>query len=199
MANEIVDQVEELFKDKEQLISFLDLAAQWNSIRNSWWQTFRGTVNKCFAIDNVVESWGFISWGDWDYRWFIKEFGERSLCLWCRQWYENYTLDLWADPNLYDIVKISELLQEKKYLPIVSAFERIDDIPVPNSAEKILEHGNYHFGDTMDGHFDINRLAWYAHYKPDEFVSQILKKIDRFRKDEAVTKLLREINTITKK
>jgi hypothetical protein len=198
MVNEIVNQVEELFKDKEQLISFLDLTGQWNSIRNSWWQTFRGTVNKCFA-DNVVEGWGFTSSGYWDYRWFIKEFDERSLSLWCREFYGNYTLDLWADPNLYDIAKISGLLQEQKYLPIVSAFERIDEIPAPNSPDKILEHGNYHFGDTMDGHFDINRLAWYAHYKPDEFVSQIKNKIDRFRKDETVIKLLKEINTITKK
>jgi hypothetical protein len=198
MANEIVNQVEELFKDKEQLVSFLDLTAQWNTIRNSWWQNFKGSVNKFFAINNAVEGWGFISWGYWDYRWFIKEFGEKSLCLWCREWYGNYTLDLWADPNLYDVVKISGLLQEQKYLPIVSAFERIDEIPAPTSAEKIFEHGNYQFGDTMDGHFDINRLAWYAHYQPDEFVSQILRKIDRFRKDEAVTKLLREINTITK-
>jgi hypothetical protein len=199
MVNDIVSQVEELFNDKEQFISFLDLTAQWDSIKNSWWQNFKSPVNKCFSMDNVVEEWGFVSWGYWDYRWFIKEFGEKSLCLWCREWAGNYSLLLWAEPNLYDTVRISKLLQEKKYLPIVSAFERIDEIPAPDNNVKIFEHGNYHFGDSMDGHFDMNRLAWYAHYEPEKFISQILNKIDRFRKEKEITDLLKEINTVTKK
>jgi hypothetical protein len=199
MADEIVNQVEGLFSDKEQWTSFLELASQKDFIIESWWQTFRPTVHKCFAIDNFVDDWSFKSWGYWDFRWFIKEFEEKSLSLWSREWNGNYSLVLWADANLFDVVKISDLLEEPKYQPIVSAFERLDEIANPVSDVKILEHGNYQFGDSMDGHIDFKRLAWYAHYKKEEFVCQILRKIDRFRKDKEVTDLFKEINTLTQK
>jgi hypothetical protein len=199
MANDILNQVEDLFSDAEQWTSFLELSQQRDFIRNSWWQDFRSQMNKCFAVDNPVEGWGFASWGTWDYRWFLKEFGDKSLCLWSREWNGNYSLLLWADQNLYDSKRISDLLQEQKYLPIVSAFERQDEIPAPENSVKIMEHGNFHFEDTMDGHFNVNRLAWYAHYKSTELVDQILKKVDNFRRDNEITNLLLELNNETKK
>jgi hypothetical protein len=199
MAGEIAKQVEELFSDKDQWDSFLELSAQINSIKSSWWQEFREKMNKCFVIDNPVGGWMFLPMGIYDYRWYLKDSGEKSLCLWNREWYGNYSLALWADRNLYDIEKISKLLQEQKYLPIVSAFERQDEIFDSNSEIKLFEHGNYHFGDPMDGHLKIDNVVWYAHYKSDELVSQILKKIDRFRKDKEITSLLSDINRETKK
>jgi hypothetical protein len=90
------------------------LTAQWNAIRNSWWQNFKEAVNKCFAIDNTVEGWGSIR----------------------------------------------------------------GDIGITAGLSKNLVKNHYACG-VVDG--------------------MLLKKIDQFRKDEAVTKLLREINTITKK
>jgi len=199
MASDILNQVEELFSDNEQWTSFLELSSQRDFIRNSWWQNFRSQMNKCFAVENLVDGWGFVSWGIWDYRWFLKDYGDKSLCLWSREWNGNYSLLLWADQNLYDSAKISNLLQEQKYLPIVSTFERQDEIPAPENSVKIMEHGNFQFGDTMDGHFNVNRLAWYAHYKPNEFVSQILKKVDNFRRDNDIKNLLMELNDEAKK
>lgn len=199
MVSDILTQVEELFSDREQWVSFLELSSQKDAIRNSWWQTFRTHMNKRFAIENVVDGWGFTSWGLWDYKWFLKDFGDKSLCLWSREWYGNYSLLLWADNNLYNAAKIANMLQEQKYLPILSAFERLDEIYAPDNPVKLLEHGNFKFGvDTMDGHFNIDRLAWYAHYQPSDLVTQIQKKINNFRSDGEITKLLLEINTETK-
>lgn len=199
MANDILNQVEELFSDGEQWTSFLELSSQRGFIRDSWWQNFRSQMNKCFAVDNPVDGWGFISWGTWDCRWFLQEFGENSLCLWSREWHGNYSLQLWADQNLYDSKRIADLLQGQRYLPIISAFERQDEIPAPDNPVKIMEHGNYQFGDTMDGHYNLDRLAWYAHYKPTELASQILRKVDKFRRDSEIANLLMELNKETKK
>jgi hypothetical protein len=199
MENEIANQVEKLFSDNEQWTSFLELSLQRDLIRNSWWQNFRSQMDKCFTVENLVDGWGYTSWDVWDFRWFLKDYGKDSLCLWCGEENGSYSLFLWANENLYDPIKISNLLQEHKYLPIVSAFEGQVEIPSPDNAVKIAEHGNFQFGDPMDGHFDVDRLAWYAHYKPNELVSQILRKVDRFRKDNEITNLLMKLNSETKR
>jgi hypothetical protein len=148
--------------------------------------------------ENKIEKWEFISRGIMDYKWYLKEFDEKSLCLWFREWNEKYSLLLWADPDQYDIEKIDKLLEDNKYLPIVSVFDRKDDIPAGSNVI-IAEKGNFHFDDPMDGDFGVTRLAWYAHYKSEEFLFQIVNKIDKFRKDKEVTELLREINEKTKR
>ena len=163
MVNETLNQVEEVFSDKEQWLSFWKLAEKKEYIRDSWWKTFKSSVEKCFKNDNIVERWEFTSWDTCDFKWFLKEFGDKSLCLWLSEWNERYSLLLWADPDQYDKEKIEKLLEEERYSPIVSAFERQDEIPV-NSNVHIAEKGNFYFGDEMDGNFGVTRLAWYAHY-----------------------------------
>jgi len=197
MVNEMSNQIEELFNDKDQWISFWNLAQKKEDIRKAWWESFKESVIKCFSVDNLVDGWDFTSSEAWEFKWFLKEYGEKSLCLRCSDWNGKYSLLLWADPNLYDTKKIDELLDETKYMPIASAFERKDEIP-PDSNVIIAEKGNYYFGDEMDGDFGITRLAWYAHYKPDEFISQIINKIDKFRKNNEVTDLLKELNNLKK-
>jgi hypothetical protein len=202
MSNEIVQQVEELFSDKEQWESFLELWKQKNAIRDTWWHDFSLQMKKCFVIEHAVEGWTYTSWGNWDCRWYLTKYGLDSLCLWGREWGGSYSLSLWANSNVCKIEEISRLLQrgqENKYTPIVSAFDRLDFIGAENQSDKIIETGNFTFGgDSSDGNFDIDRLAWYAHYKPADLVAQMLAKVDRFRNPE-VTSLLMEINEETKK
>jgi hypothetical protein len=198
MENTIVNQVEEMFCDNEQFTSFLELKTKWDLIKNSWWQSFKVFANKYFS-ENPVEGWEYASSGNCDFRWYCEEFTEKSLCIRFCDWVEQYSLILWADSAHCDTVKISKLLEEAKYLPIISAFERIDKIPEENHNVKIIERGNYHFGHSMDGYFDMDSLAWYAHYKQEEFLSQILEKLNRFTKDNEVVSLLKEINLTTKK
>ena len=190
---EIVNQVEELFKDKEQWTSFLELVLQKDNIQKTWWQTIQPPMTKCFKANNHIEGWGFVSWGYWDYKWYLTEFGDKSFCLWAMHYYGKYSLALWADRNQHDLEKLSKLLEDLKYSPIISAFESPNCSFDSDSDVKILDQGDYIFGDLkVVPQFD--HMAWFAHYKPEEFVSQILGKVDRFRKDATVTDLLRKIN-----
>jgi hypothetical protein len=197
MANGIEEQVESLFSEREQWESFLELREQKDALRNAWWQGFLAKMNRHFAVDNKADRWGYISWGFWDYKWYLAEFGDRSLCLW--GWWGGYVLNLWADPAAFDNGKVVSLLQETKYKPILSAFERIDSIGGEADFGKITENGNFSFGSPDDGNLNADTLAWYAHYQTETFLSQISRKVDRFRKAPEVSALLAEINRETKK
>jgi hypothetical protein len=105
--------------------------------------------------------------------------------------------------NFFKAEEIFRLLQgeqEKKYIPIVSAFERGNSFNLAENAyEKIIENGNFSFGDdSSNGNFSMDRLAWYAHYEPDALIAQMLAKVDRFRNNPEVTRLLMEIDEKTK-
>ena len=195
MSNEIIKQAEEFFKDKEQWYSFLDLVENKNRIRDSWFTNLKEKINKCFAIDHVDEKWGYVSINLWDYRWFIKKYGKDSICL----YFDGKSLCLWVNSNYFDSIKVTEYLQQEKYIPIISAFERQDEINASDNENKVCEHGNFRFIDEYDGYFDYDRLAWFAKYKSDELVQQLLIKIDKFRKNSLVTDLIIEINELTKK
>jgi hypothetical protein len=196
MANDIVNQVESLFSDREQWTSFLELVSEKGNIQSTWWQTLQPLMTKCFKGDNLVNGWGFVSWGIWDYKWYLADFGEKSLCLWAREWYGNYSLTLWADRSQYDTVEISNLLDDPAYSPIISVFESPNCNFGPESDVKILDQGDYIF-DGLKLAPRMDHLSWYAHYKPEKFVSQMLERIDRFRKDSTITDLLKKINSVT--
>jgi hypothetical protein len=192
MSYEVLKQVEKDFSEKAQWNSFLELIKYKDFIRNSWFEILKKELNSCFVVENVIEKWGYISKSIWEYRWFVKEFGQESLSL----TFNSQSLHLWANRNFLDIKKITSMLQEIKYIPIVSAFERHDEIHGADDEYKIIERGNFIFdeNDGNDGHYSHDQLAWYARYKTKDFVEQIKNKIDRFRKDNNITELFIEIN-----
>jgi hypothetical protein len=194
MFYDILKQVEKDFNERSQWESFLELIGYKDKIRDEWFEILKSELNSCFVVEDIVENWGYVTYGIFDYRWFINDFGPESLCL----LYENYSLHLWANGELFDLAKISQLLQKKKYIPIVSSFDKIDEINDENNSYKIVERGNFIFGDTNDGKHDLDQLSWYARFKTKEFVSQIKEKINKFRKNEEVTNLLIEINKVCK-
>jgi hypothetical protein len=85
-------------------------------------------------------------------------------------------------------------LNQQRYSPILSAFDRIDENHGEDSDYKIIERGNFIFNTDSDGYYNIAQLAWFANYKTLEFVEQIKTKIDNFRKNQEVTNLLVEKN-----
>jgi len=115
MFNEVLKQVEKDFSERSQWNSFLELIGYKDKIRDSWLQVLRTKLNTCFAVENVVEKWSYISKSIWDYRWFITEYGQESLCL----LFDSFSLCLWANGEYFDLKNITYLLQEKEYLHIV--------------------------------------------------------------------------------
>jgi hypothetical protein len=191
MLYDVLKQVEDDFSDWAQWNSFLELMNYKNPIRDSWLEKLKTELNTCFAVENVVEKWGYVSLNIWDYRWFIREFGQGSLCL-----RFDSSLHLWADRNVLNIQKVTSLLQEQEHIPIVSAFERPDIIYGADSDYKITEKGNFIFddNDSNSGHYNADQIAWYARYRTGDFVEQVKNKIDRFRRDNKITESFIEIN-----
>jgi hypothetical protein len=194
MFYNILKQVEKDFSERIQWESFIELIGYKDNIRDAWFGVLKSQLNSCFAVEDIVENWGYVTYGIWDYRWFINEFGPESFCL----FFDSMSLHLWANKNYYNLKKISQLLNKKNYIPIKNSFDRIDEINDENNEWKIIERGNFIFGDANDGNFNFDQLSWYARFKTKEFASQIKEKINKFRKNEEVTNLLIEINKLCK-
>ena len=64
-----------------------------------------------------------------------------------------------------------------------------------------MECRNYVFGSPYDYNFDnshVDKLAWFAGNETQNFAEQIIKKVEKFRKDANLTRLLYEVNNKAK-
>jgi hypothetical protein len=198
MADEIVQQVEEHFKNKAQWDSFNELVTKKQIIICTWFLSLRNALNKCFIVDNVNDKWGFDYWGNnnWDYCWYLNKFGRDSLRIWMIQ----QSIHLWINPEVLDLARGKELLRTRKYAKIIGAFECTEEshLNEPQNPLVFIERGNFVFNDTDDHHIPTDKFAWYSHYNTEVVVEQILRKINRFREPE-ITELLESlINEILK-
>jgi len=194
MSYEIVSQVEELFKDKEQWDNFLDIANQRNIIRDTWWKKFQLKMNKSVSS---INSWGYSSDNHFNYYWYITEFGINSFCLRTLNYYNKMILGLWAPQNKYNIKTLSELLQKEEYgEPIKAKFDRLIFVGNETNEWKYFEYIVPDDVKEIDS-FDIDRMAWYANNKTDELVSLFINKVNKFREDEEITKILIKLNNET--
>jgi hypothetical protein len=194
MSYEIISHVESLFSDKEQWDSFLDIANARNFIRDTWWKKFLSEMNKSVKF---IQNWGYATNNHFDYHWYINEFGMNSFCLIAANLGNRFSLGLWAPQNKYNIKKLSELLKQEKYgEPIKAKFDRLDYIGDETAEWKYAEY--FAFDGLKGSEPDIyDRLAWYANYKTTELVSELISKINKFREDEEITKILSELNNET--
>jgi hypothetical protein len=195
MTYEVIDKVENLFKDKEQWEDFLTIANQRNPIKDAWWRKFSLEINKTIK---AVDNWGYSSINQYDSRWYINEFGVDSLCFITGNIWNKYSICLWAPQNKYDLKALSFHLQEGKYSePIKNKFDRLHYIGNENTQEKFVEHiiPNQVSENEV---FDLERLAWYANYQTTELVTLVIVKINRFREDKEIYDILKYLNTETK-
>lgn len=99
-----------------------------------------------------------------------------------------------------DIIRLRNLyLLRTEYSILLFGFERIDR--QSESQSKAIETRNYTFGSPHDYNFDnsqLDKLSWYAGNRTDEFVNQIITKIERFRKNKDFTRMLHELHEKTR-
>jgi hypothetical protein len=194
MSYEIVTQVEDLFSDKEQWESFLDISNQRNLIRDTWWRKFLSEMNKSVK---TVQNWGYTANNHFDYHWYINEFGTNSFCLIAANYGNKFSLGFWAPQYKHDIKKLSELLQKEEYgEPIKAKFDRLIYIGNETTEWQYIE--NFVFDEAKENdNLDLDKLAWYANYKTTELVSQVIAKVNKFREDAEITRILTELNRET--
>jgi hypothetical protein len=201
MSDSIISQVKECFSDKQQWEAFCILADKKEEIRDGWWLKLKPALNQRFSPENLEEGWEFYSIDDY-YIWGLKDFGCDALCIGLFKGSDGNigeTTDfcLYADPEVVNIETVYQLLREKKYSPVLNAFERRDlmlDDKYKSEGYVVVEYGNWEFNDKDDGTLNLDKIAWYANYNTDLFVQQIERKVFAFMKNEKVTQLLTEIN-----
>jgi hypothetical protein len=194
MSFELIEQVEDLFKDRDQWTSFLELSNQRNAIRDSWFRDFMVTINK---ETKPTLPWAFTSRNLYDYRWYISEYGVESFCLALDGFGNKLTLSLWAPQNKYDIKKLSEYLNQEDYSEkIKHKFDHIDSIGNESAEMKYVEHLSFIYDKKYDA-IDLDNLAWFAHYKTKETVTQVLNEVDKFINDKEITGIIMNLNKVT--
>ena len=192
MQKEVLNQAMAMFDSPEKWNSFLELNSAKDEIRNQWYLKLKTAITKVFCEEKVINGWSFFTWTSWDFRWFLTEFGRDSLCLWM----SGNRIGLWVNSNVNVSRKITDLLSTDKFSLLMSLL-RPDE--VFSGDWKLVEFGNFNFDSPFNLHFDSDKLGWFAGNKTDEFVLQIVEKIDRIRKDETLTNLLIELNKLAKK
>lgn len=196
MQQDLLKHAMSLFDTSDKWNAFYELALQADKIKDFYFSKVRAPLTQYF-IDNPVEGWDFEPWGDvrYDLRWFLKDFGKSSVALGVG-WRFNFVMTL-EDTTGFDNEKVNQLLSSSEYAKLVLAFERTD-IQF-EQRRKFAEVGNYYFNSPNDSNFTEYQLAWYAGNNTDEFVKQIAAKVDRFRKDAEVTRLLHQLNEQSRK
>lgn len=191
MEKELLNEVVKIFDSCEKFLSFWELATQKDVIKEHLSKPIKPLLDKYFK-ENKVDGWSYTECGTpyIDACWYLKEFGKGSLAIRLGFFFQIRLLE--EDLLKFNRNKISELLKNDEYSPLFDAFERRD------FEEKygchIIEVGNYYFGDQNDGRFNEEQSAWFATYETQKMAEQIIAKIERFRKNEVVTNLLRKLN-----
>jgi hypothetical protein len=201
MQKELLNQALALFDTFEKWNAFVEMANQKETMINLYFQKLRQPLLKYFN-ENLVEGWVCEPWNDpnYDMQWYLKDFGKDSLSLRIG-WNFHFVLYL-EDTNSFDTEKIDELLKTD-YSIILSSFDRVDkqfdqyDKQYDYHRFKIVEVRNYAFNSPYDSNFDnsqLDKLAWYAGNETNKFADQIIRKVERFRKDQKLTRMLYELN-----
>ena len=191
MNQELIQEAKSMLNTSEKWNAFLDLTYQKDNIRNQWFTKLKDELGNTFLNNYFSSHWDFKINGGFSIQWFLKEFGENSISLWL----ENENFSLYA-PNNCNIEEIYKLIKSEKFLPLVNCFERSNSIS--NGGYIITDKGNFSFGTPYDTNFELDRLAWFAGNETENFINQITVKVNKFRLNEEVTNLLKELNQLTK-
>lgn len=193
MQNELITEASKLFPTFDHWQSFLELSAQTNAIKESWFTEATTQIRRHF-MKTLNPEWGFEPFSSThrDTRWFIKEYGPESLAFsfaWC------YRLDLkiW-NPQKFKNQPVTDALKTSEYSAIPLAFGRIDQQGAWGS--ELIEIGNYSFETSGSRQLSELDLAWFAAHETDSFVDQAIEKIERFTNSSDVTDALRRLNQL---
>lgn len=197
MQKELLNQVLGIFDSSEKWNAFVEMANQKETIKWHYFQKLKQPLLNYFNA-NPVEGWVCEPWADtnYDLRWYLKDFGKNSISL-AIGWTFHFMLYV-EDTNAFDTKKIDDLLRSE-YSIILSSFDRVDRQFEPQL--KVVEVRNYSFNSPYDTNFDnpqLDKLAWFAGNETESFAKQIIKKVERFRQDRDLTKMLYNLNEQTK-
>lgn len=196
MQKELTNQAMALFDTPEKWNAFLDLVSEEKSIIYYWHSTLiRALIKRFKQEDPPIEKWDFgENRNTMSMTWHLKEFGKDSLAIWLLKYYTEFSL--YVNSEYFDSDEVTRLLKTEEFSPLLSPFTQY--YKIYQGDYKICEEMDYVF-DNQFKNLNSDQLAWFAGNKTEDFVNQIAEKVDRFRKNEQLTKLLQKLNELTKK
>lgn len=192
---EIIAHKPPFFPAVEDWNAFLELSNQRSKISHEWLRAATTSLRD-HLTKNTPKEWLCSAWGsDTDIKLHLCEFGTDSVFIGYGWEYELY---LYLDnQNKFDSDKINTLLRTSEFNPILNALDRIDKSFGPEA--KVMSYRNFSFGSPNDGNISVDELAWYVGNRSEEFVQQAIAQIEKFTKNEEVTRLLGELNRRSRK
>lgn len=191
MTPELLTQATSLFDSYDKWNAFIELSNARNEIKINFCKEMRLGLQNHFSKD-IREKWYFTSIDAFQYKWFLKDYGENSICLYMNLDY----IMLWCNPSVLDASKVKEKLNSVEYHPILNCFDFKDNLSSTHLHHFCEERHRFNFKDSTsypaNNEFNPDKLSWFAGNKIDEMVEQIATKINRFRTPE-ITKLLLEL------
>jgi hypothetical protein len=192
---EIVNLLDKYFEGKEKgmLDNFCELSNQKDALITSWYLHFGAALKKRFQAEKN-EAWEFEGW-NYDWHWFLKDYGRDCI----RINIDSHDFELWINPEKIDSQKANRLLLDYKYCKILEAFDKPQGMNLTDSQApiKIVEKNIFSLND-IDNRPINSEFAWYARYRTEVVVKQILERVNRFR-DSEITTLLKELIEETRK
>ncbi len=190
MNQQLITQAQAIFDTPEKWNSFLELISLKDEIRNQWYTKLKEDAIMKFSTDEHVDGWAFKAWGLWDMRWYQEKHGEKSISIVLSWWGQ---IALWCDSSRYNMSELERQLNNETFAPLKTCFTRLDGFNNENCL--LYECRNYSFENSpYNTKFDLERLAWYAGNNTELFLSQIVEKVNRFRKDEQMNLLIDKLN-----
>lgn len=192
----ITKQIADIFTSVDKWNTFYEMCNYRDKIADDYWSRPTEKILKYYR-DNPSNRWCCEQFGEkpWDINWYLVDFGTKSLSIHIRWWYELHLRV--EDLNRFDTTKINDMLKEIQYSKVLSSFDRIDRRYETES--KAMEYRNYSFGSKNGNNFKDERVEfnWYVGNETEKFVDQLIKKVDRFVRDEEITNLIYMINAET--
>lgn len=208
MQNELLQKSINLFSNEnpDKWNAFLDFISLKDEIINHWYDVLDKKIKNYFENEEIKD-WSYKYYNKKQHTWFLENFKTcpepgQSLCLWLEFTNNILQFSLYVNDNFFDSKEIDNFIKLQKYEPLLKAFKidekHIDEEPL--NGYKLIDYWKiFKFETTYNNNYDIEHLAWFAGNKTEELVNQIAEKVNIFRKDENITKLLYELNNSTKR
>lgn len=197
-AQDILEHEPKIFPDAKSWSAFHEMAGYRDQIRLELYK--HGTI----ALQEHLKAqdydgWSVAAWGNpnEDTVLYLNDFGVNSIAI-RLGWQYNLLLAPWGN-YCCDLEQGRQLIKD---LPLLSKFEQLggSSTTTPNALAMNSRRFEFAVNDKMQTIIDVSDLAWYAANRTDEFVKQVVNKLEVFITDPKATEQIYHINeTLTSK
>ena len=193
---ELIKKSHDIFDKLDKWNALFELHALSPKITDHWLKIGTRALREHFR-QHRSGGWCCEHWdNEIDTQWYLEGFGIGSLAIGFG-WKYEFHLHL-KDSNRFNSGRISEQLRTEKYGKLLMNFGVEPKLDGGHGSLAMEQNRNFTFENSNHGQISLPELAWYAAHETDNFIKQAAAKIERFTRDEEMTRLLTELNADAK-